>query len=220
LAHSKGLILSLLNLVLRRLTISNRYISMVLSFLRTMPPSVEESMAFMAKNLAKLNAINTLHNEQLAASHAKLILINKELVTANERLSALISNTVEPVQTVALFFTASSSSITKIENNVGSQSHTIPLSLLPAPLTNNPVRESSKAQQEIVIFHSTKLHQTSALATLVKCMSSTSPCSETFPPGHRCGPPKIVFFQNELEPPWKPHDTRYKAMSLEDKTRF
>nr|GEY17322.1 hypothetical protein [Tanacetum cinerariifolium] len=38
--------------------------------------------------------------------------------------------------------------------------------------------------------------------------------------GHRCKPPAIVFLQTELEPPWKPHDTRYNAISLEDKTRF
>ncbi|GKA69291.1 hypothetical protein Tco_0775355 [Tanacetum coccineum] len=38
--------------------------------------------------------------------------------------------------------------------------------------------------------------------------------------GHRCKPPGFVFLQTEPEPPWKPHDTRYKAMSLEDKTRF
>nr|GEY28175.1 hypothetical protein [Tanacetum cinerariifolium] len=38
--------------------------------------------------------------------------------------------------------------------------------------------------------------------------------------GHRCKPPAIVFLQTELEPPWKPHDTRYNAMSLDDKTRF
>nr|GEY42661.1 hypothetical protein [Tanacetum cinerariifolium] len=38
--------------------------------------------------------------------------------------------------------------------------------------------------------------------------------------GHRCKQHTIVFLQTELEPPWKPHDTRYNAMSLEDKTRF
>nr|GEY66166.1 F-box/RNI-like/FBD-like domains-containing protein [Tanacetum cinerariifolium] len=37
---------------------------------------------------------------------------------------------------------------------------------------------------------------------------------------HQGYPPKFVFLQNEPEPPWKPHDMRSKAMSLEDKTRF
>ncbi|GJS21484.1 hypothetical protein Tco_0450116 [Tanacetum coccineum] len=191
---------------------------MVLSLSRTMPPSIEESMAFMAKNLAKLIATNTFHNEQLAASNAKLKLINKDLATRIERLNALVMNTVQPDQTMAPFST-DSSPIVKIENKIASQSPTVSLSVLPAPL-NNLIHESSKVQQEIVIFRSTKLHQTSALTTLIESMSSTSPCLEIFPPGHRCGPPIIVFLQNKPEPPWKPHDTRYKAMSLEDKTRF
>ncbi|GKB46581.1 hypothetical protein Tco_0897334 [Tanacetum coccineum] len=66
---------------------------MVLLLQRNMPPSIEESMAYMAKNIAKLIATNTLHNEQLAASTAKLKLINKELTIANAHLLATISKT-------------------------------------------------------------------------------------------------------------------------------
>ncbi|GKD88334.1 hypothetical protein Tco_1363841 [Tanacetum coccineum] len=44
-------------------------------------------------------------------------------------------------------------------------------------------------------------------------------CPETFHLNRMC-PPKFVFLQSEPEPPWKPHDTRYTTMSLEDKTRF
>ncbi|GJU66291.1 hypothetical protein Tco_1252550 [Tanacetum coccineum] len=145
--------------------------------------------------------------------------IRKTKTDVITKTTSLITIIREPDQTVTPFFTASSSSIAKIENNVASQSPTVSLFVLPAPLTNL-IHKSSKVQQEIVIFRSTKLHQTSALATLIESMSSNSPCLETIPPGHRCGPPKIVFLQNEPEPPWKPHDTRYKAMSLEDKTRF
>ncbi|GKC36688.1 hypothetical protein Tco_1049072, partial [Tanacetum coccineum] len=89
-----------------------------LSFLCTMPPSIEKSMAFMAKNLMKLIVANTLHYKQLAASNTKLSLINKELATANARLSAIISNTVKPDKTMAPFLTASTSSMTKIKKEV------------------------------------------------------------------------------------------------------
>nr|GEW51524.1 hypothetical protein [Tanacetum cinerariifolium] len=71
--------------------------------------SVKESMDFMAKNVAKLIATNTLHNKQLAASTAKLKLINKELTIANAQLLATIS------KTKAEFLTASSH-VTNIEN--------------------------------------------------------------------------------------------------------
>nr|GEW28450.1 hypothetical protein [Tanacetum cinerariifolium] len=45
-------------------------------------------------------------------------------------------------------------------------------------------------------------------------------CANTFFSGHQGYPSKFVFLQNKPEPPWKPHDIRSKAMSLEDKTRF
>ncbi|GKF17594.1 hypothetical protein Tco_0062512 [Tanacetum coccineum] len=88
---------------------------MVLSFQRTMPPSIEESVAFMAKNVAKLVATNTLHNEQL--STAKLKLINKELTIANAQLLATIS------KTKAEFLTASSP-VTNIDNVTTSKTTT------------------------------------------------------------------------------------------------
>ncbi|GJX46464.1 hypothetical protein Tco_0271654 [Tanacetum coccineum] len=70
---------------------------------------VIKSVAFMAKNVAKLIATNTLHNEQLAASTAKLKLINKKLTIANAQLLATISKTKAK-------FLITSSPVTNIEN--------------------------------------------------------------------------------------------------------
>ena len=182
---------------------------MVLSFLRTMPPSIEESMAFMAKNLAKLIAVNALHNEQQAALNAKLKLLNEELATGNERLSSLIRNTVKPDQTVTPFYTASSSSIAKIENNVTSKSRT-PHSVLPA-LPTKLIHNVPTVQNEIVIFQPTKLYQPCVLATLVKDMLGIFRGVKTFFIGHQSHPPKIVFLQSEPEPPWKPRETCTKS---------
>nr|GEW94249.1 hypothetical protein [Tanacetum cinerariifolium] len=69
-----GLILPLLNLVLGKLTISNRYIKMVLSLLSQMPltstpPTIEESLAKLADNIAKLELVV----KRLAASTANLV---------------------------------------------------------------------------------------------------------------------------------------------------
>ncbi|GKB73146.1 hypothetical protein Tco_0934558 [Tanacetum coccineum] len=210
---------------------------MVLSLLSQMPPTstpptIEESLAKLANNIDKLELVV----KRLAASTANLVSITSQTTftknesndhTSNNKTDILETKTdvitdttslitSKPDQTVTPFFIASSA---KSENIVASQSPTVSLSVLSAPLTDL-IHESSKVQQEIVIFRSTKLHQTSALVILIESMSSTSPCLETFPPRHRCGPPKIVLLQNEPEPPWKPHDTRYTAMSLEDKTRF
>ncbi|GJR70932.1 acyl-CoA N-acyltransferase [Tanacetum coccineum] len=125
---------------------------MVLSFLRTMPPSIKESMAFMAKNLAKLVVANTLHNELLAASNTKLILINKELA----RLSAIISKTVKTDKIMAPFLIASSP-FTKMENVTTQNTNTTTFKVTTtittnesnAPITPKPTTPRPQLSQKL-----------------------------------------------------------------------
>nr|GEZ91620.1 hypothetical protein [Tanacetum cinerariifolium] len=55
---------------------------------------------------------------------------------------------------------------------------------------------------------------------LIEKLLSIVHCANTFFSSLQGYPQKFVFLQNKLEPPWKQHDMRSKAMSLEDKTRF
>ncbi|GKC29141.1 acyl-CoA N-acyltransferase [Tanacetum coccineum] len=122
---------------------------MLLSLLRTMPPSIKESMAFMA---SKLVVANTLHNEQLAASNAKLILINKELA----RLSAIISKTVKTDKIMAPFLIASSP-FTKMENVTTQNTNTTTVKVTTTITTNesnyhtdNTKTDHTKTTTEVV----------------------------------------------------------------------
>ncbi|GJY60765.1 hypothetical protein Tco_0461422 [Tanacetum coccineum] len=85
------------------------------------PPSVLESLAAMAKNLSKLVDTMTVNNEKLAASQSKLNVAIKNLATQNERLSAIITNTPKPENTMAKYFP-------------NSTSYVMPLTYKPPPL--------------------------------------------------------------------------------------
>ncbi|GKB25429.1 hypothetical protein Tco_0864830 [Tanacetum coccineum] len=142
---------------------------MVLSFQRTMPPSIKESMAFMAKNIAKLIATNTLHNEQLAASNAKLELINKELTTANAQLLAIISKTTAQLLTA-------SSPVNKIENitTLNTPTTILLLSIITPPLHNE---EQDKTETGNPIHHMIQVQPKNSLkprGTALSIISATN----------------------------------------------
>ncbi|GKD79736.1 hypothetical protein Tco_1342357 [Tanacetum coccineum] len=223
---------------------------MVLSFQCTMPPSIEESIAFMAKNIAKLIATNTLHNKQLATSNAKLKLINKELTTANAQLLATIS------KTTTQFLTASSP-VNMIEYITTQNTPTaiIPLSSITPPL-NNEELDKTKASNpthnmvQVQLANSLKLcgtalriitatnlstnyrsTQNQSVGLPLQCLNTTDIqaykqralsfyCPKVSLSCHQCGPPKLVFLRSESKPPWEPRDSRYKTMILANKYQF
>ena len=85
----------------------------------------------------------------------------------------------------------------------------------------------------MVTFHSSNIHQTCDFSTLEDKLEAKPVqfsaslfitlgfrCMKICHSGHPCYPPKFVFLQTEPKPPWTPPETRYTAMSLEDKARF
>ncbi|GJT54299.1 hypothetical protein Tco_0989353 [Tanacetum coccineum] len=82
------------------------------------PPSVLESLAAIAENLSQLVDTMTINNEKLAASQ---VAIKNLIVTQNTRLSAIITNTAKPENTMAKYFPKSTS-------------YAMPLTYKPPPL--------------------------------------------------------------------------------------
>nr|GFA18562.1 hypothetical protein [Tanacetum cinerariifolium] len=105
-----------------------------------------------------------------------------------------------------------------MENEVTAQlqnSH----SLLLTPPTN-PTNKLHKVEHKTIIIRLTKVHPTTLFQTFDIDMTikekfetkqvgfSRSDSPLTFKP------PKLVFVQSPDEPPWEPHERRYKTMSL------
>ncbi|GJV97156.1 hypothetical protein Tco_1548733 [Tanacetum coccineum] len=103
-----------------------------------------------------------------------------------------------------------------VENDVFTQSPFSPVSGLPA----TPSHKTSKLGNYITILLETTIHETYGIDTFLDDKLPIFGCLELFPLSGQCHPPKFVFLEPELDPPWEPHDRNYETMSLEDKTRF
>ncbi|GKD45210.1 hypothetical protein Tco_1269855, partial [Tanacetum coccineum] len=85
-------------------------------------------------------------------------------------------------------------------------------------LPANPSHKTPKLQHYIAIFPPTTIHETYGVVTIIDDKLAIICCTKAI--DHQYPPPKFIFPQTQPEPPWKPHDTRYIDMSLEDKARF
>nr|GEY94373.1 heat shock protein 83 [Tanacetum cinerariifolium] len=230
-----------------RITISNRFISMVLSSTYSTPPTstppiIKESIASIADVLSKLVASKTTFNAQFNVAI-------KNMATQNERLSALITNNSQPKYTMATYLPNSTSytmkpkiipddvvtlntstvNVTTTITKNDTDTQTSPTVTTPPPKTQPNIimlPPNNKGQLRVSISYMAKLQNDFDALTRVSPPSLNEEllaivhCANTFFSGHQGYPPKFVFLQTKPEPPWKPHDIRSKAMSLEDKTRF
>ena len=200
---------------------------MVLSL--TYSPSLQESIAILADNISKLEAVM-----------AKFIATS--VSNTNTTKTDIAETTTQVVTQIPVV-----KNFTNINPDVTTQTP----SLLPPP-TADPTHETPQITHNIAIFNFPQLFTPTTaphvIATIKPSTMLDSISNKTLAPlfqslatidiqansnpehgfhcigicyhGHKCYPPKFVFLQTEPKPPWKPHDTWYTTMSLEDKTRF
>ncbi|GKA09316.1 hypothetical protein Tco_0688647 [Tanacetum coccineum] len=125
--------------------------------------------------------------------------------------SSLVTKINKPDNTILKLLTDPT-----VQNEVFAQIPFSPLSGLPA----NPSHKTSKLRNYITIFPQTTIHETYGVATFIDYKLPIFGCLELFPISGQCHPPKFVFLEPKLDPPWEPHDRHYETMSLEDKTHF
>ncbi|GKE96227.1 hypothetical protein Tco_1581082 [Tanacetum coccineum] len=181
------------------------------------PPRLQESMVNLADSMAKLE----IASKHLATSTAHLISLTiqttTEVITETKTThvvtdtSSLVTKINKPENTILKLLTDPT-----VQNEVFAQIPFSPLSGLPA----NPSHKTSKLRNYITIFPQTTIHETYGVATFIDDKLPIFGCLELFPISGQCHPPKFVFLEPKLDPPWEPHDRHYETMSLEDKTRF
>nr|GEV66500.1 hypothetical protein [Tanacetum cinerariifolium] len=218
--RGRSLILPLLNLVLGRLTISNRYITMVLSLLDqpptskpSTPPTIEESMAKLAYSIDKLELVM---KQVKIETTSPIIDINNHdntmaqvlITTASQH--ANIETIMEDHPTINMTTENRVTTIPNIKTKITTQTPCSPC---------NTAHKLSETQTRNLSIHLV-VEQTYVYDMLIEDMLVIFRCVETFPPAHQFHPPKFVFIESEDDPPWEPNDPRYKTMSLEDKARF
>ncbi|GJR02117.1 hypothetical protein Tco_0525101 [Tanacetum coccineum] len=195
------------------------------------PRHIEEMMVTIVEQAAQWLDIVSLSNAQLETTFQKLNW--QTTIPKNEpNDSTFDTNTDITETTTTHVVTDTSSLVTKInkpdntilkllsdptvENEVFTQIPFSPVSGLPA----NPSHKTSKLRNYITIFPQIIIHETYGVATFIDDKLPIFGCLELFPISGQCHPPKFVFLEPELDPPWEPHDRNYETMSLEDKTRF
>nr|GFB51596.1 hypothetical protein [Tanacetum cinerariifolium] len=190
----------------------------------------KESLAKLADNIDKLELVVKC----LTASTINLVSITSQTtITKNESndhtattktgitetATEVNTETTSPItdinnydKTMALFLTASTSSMTKIKEQVDTQSQT-PISVLPT-LPTNPTHKIPKVPHDIAVFQRTNHHEIFKTYGLVMLIGDKlTPERVWFSPSNRPlprNPSKFVI----LNPPWKPHDSCYITMIL------
>ncbi|GJT16480.1 DNA helicase [Tanacetum coccineum] len=209
-----------------RVTISNWYITMVLSSTystppTSTPPTIQESLAKLADKIDKLELIvKRFIAKRLAESTTNLVSITSQttitetttdhVITA-QNTSCHVTKINKPDNTIVKSLTDST-----VENEVFTQ---IPFSPV-FGLHDIPTQKTPKLMHDIAIFHQTTLNETYRRAPLIESMLVILCCVNTFFIGPQCCPPKLVFLRIEPKPPWERGDPRYKTMILEDRDRF
>ncbi|GKD41673.1 hypothetical protein Tco_1261880 [Tanacetum coccineum] len=165
------------------------------------PPTIEESLAKLGDSIDKLELVTKrLVAKCLTASTTSLISITSQTTFTKNESNDHTSNT----KTDEIAILSRHSPLTRVaSSNTIATIHVLDMLTNPPKQTDAlPLHRLSPKEIQIIHSHGLCFH-----------------CPETFHLNRMCLP-KFVFLQSKPEPPWKPHDTRYTTMSLEDKTHF